>query len=241
MENSPFRSARLFYRAIESPSDDDFFHALQSDPITYSMSTPALVRPASRRTTNSIRESYQEKSLLGVLICLPTTPENLALAGLDKESTDKDSDKDKEKATTTKPSLIRPGLEDRGIPIGALSLNPQHGGPNFVHHRHGDIGIDIAPRYQRRGYGGEAIRWVLEWGFKHAHLHRIGIRTLGWNEGALKLYQKLGFVLESRERQLWWWNGKWWDDIGLGMLEHEWWERYGNQTQVTTDNVIAGQ
>ena len=234
MESNTFQSARLFYRAIESPADDDFFHALHADPISAAMSSPAIQKPLSRKRTTAMRESFQD-ALLGVMICLPTTPENLTLAGLDEDSEAVAKDKegsDKDKVPRTKPSLIRPTLDDRGIPVGAMCLQPQHSGLAYLHHRYGDVGIDIAPRFQRRGYGTEALRWVLRWGFKHAHLHRIGIRTLGWNEGALRLYQNLGFVLESRERQLWWYDGRWWDDLGLGMLEDEWRERYGEEDAV---------
>ncbi|KAI4151820.1 MAG: hypothetical protein LQ340_003264 [Diploschistes diacapsis] len=236
MDANPFHSTCLLYRAIESPEDDAFFHALQDDPLTFMSSTPSLAAPVSRRISSRIRETFEEKALLGVLICLPTTPENLALAGLDAEppssSTTNSAGDDKDKKNdnkTTFPSLVRPGLHDRGIPIGAMCLNPPHGAGAGAHHRSADVAIDIAPKYQNRGYGSEAIRWILEWGFMHAGLHRIGIRVLGWNEGALRLYQRLGFVLESRERQAWWSRGRWWDDLGLGMLEEEWKERYGGQ------------
>ena len=234
-----FRSERLLYRAIDSPDDDEFFHALHSDPISFASSTPSLLLPASRKMTNSVRESFQERSLLAVMICLPTTDENLALAGMDpssaagtaftspstaKASTEGESkgdDKPKSKPTTF-PSLVREGLADRGIPIGAMDLCAHPSGERYVHHRNADIGIDIAPKYQNKGYGKEALEWILEWGFRHAGLHRVGIRVLGWNEGALRLYQRIGFVMESREREKFWSDGKWWDDFGLGMLEDEW-------------------
>ncbi|MCJ1327370.1 hypothetical protein MMC10_004039 [Thelotrema lepadinum] len=230
----PFRSARLLYRAIESPDDDDFFHAIQSDPLSFASSTPSILTPASRKITTGVREAYQERSMIAVMICLPTTDENLALAGIEPtptsksgnlgQATDKDDDKSKPKPTTF-PSLVRPGMHDRGIPIGAMDLAPHPSGERYVHHRNADIGIDIAPKYQNRGYGGEALEWIIEWGFRHAGLHRIGIRVLGWNEGALRLYQRIGFVMESREREKFWSEGRWWDDLGLGILEGEWRER----------------
>ena len=233
LENNPFRSQRLFYRAIESPSDDDFFHALQADPPSFVNSTPSLVAPASRKYTQNTREHFQE-ALLGVIICLPTNPENRALAGL----------QEKEPEDPKKPdppqSMVRAEPEDKGIPIGALELTPQHGmGPRYMHHRCADIGIDIAPKYQRRGYGGEALQWCLQWGFMHAGLHRIGIRVLGWNEGAFRLYQRVGFVVESRERERWWSNGRWWDDIGLGILEHEWRARYQGKDSDSRNVLVA--
>jgi ribosomal protein S18 acetylase RimI-like enzyme len=210
MDHNPFRSARLFYRAIESPQDDEFFHSLQRDPFSYASSTPSLLAPASNAYTNKIRDHFQG-ALLGVIICLPTNPENLSLAG---DSIGPD-------VKTTSPSLIRNEPYDKGIPIGSLSLE-RPGNPRLAHHRFADIGIDIAPKYQSRGYGKEAIEWATEWGFTHGNLHRIGIRVLGWNHRAYNLYKHIGFIEESRQREQWWHNGKWWDDIGLAILEHEW-------------------
>ena len=235
-EKDPFRSRRLIFRSIESPGDDDFFHALQADPVSFMNSTPSLVAPASHKYTQNTREHYQEKSLLGVLICLPSTPENRALAGLPE----------KEPEDTKKPSppqsMIRVEQQDKGIPIGAMALASPQSGPRYMHHRCADIGIDIAPKYQRRGYGEEALQWCLGWGFEYAGLHRIGIRVLGWNEGAFRLYQRIGFVVESRERERWWSNGRWWDDIGLGMLETEWRARYqgkdSGSREVTTEEIL---
>lgn len=38
----------------------------------------------------------------------------------------------------------------------------------------------------------------------------------------MDLYERLGFVVESRTRDFYWYNGGWHDGVGLSMLEHEW-------------------
>lgn len=38
----------------------------------------------------------------------------------------------------------------------------------------------------------------------------------------MRLYQKLGFVLEGREREAVWHEGRFWDGIEYSMLEGEW-------------------
>lgn len=43
-----------------------------------------------------------------------------------------------------------------------------------------------------------------------------------YNEGAVRLYEKLGFKREGVEREAIFSNGKFWDIIELGMLEREW-------------------
>jgi RimJ/RimL family protein N-acetyltransferase len=50
----------------------------------------------------------------------------------------------------------------------------------------------------------------------------VGISYYGWNPGAGRLYEKLGFKEEGRERELFWMGGKRWDKIRMGMLESEW-------------------
>lgn len=109
------------------------------------------------------------------------------------------------------------------LPIGVLALSGTTTAK--CHHRSAFISIDIHPAYQGKGYGSEAIRWVLEWGFAYQGLHRIGIESFSHNEGAGRLYERLGFVLEGRQRQALWFRGGWSDELMFGMLEEEWRER----------------
>lgn len=43
-----------------------------------------------------------------------------------------------------------------------------------------------------------------------------------FNDGAVRLYKKLGFVLEGREREAIWHEGRFWDGIEYSMLQREW-------------------
>lgn len=116
------------------------------------------------------------------------------------------------------------------IPIGQIHL--QNSGKNHEHHRHAEIGLDILPSYQGKGYGTEAIRWALEYAFRRAGLHRVRIRAFAWNDGAIKLYERLGFKYEGKEREAFWYNDKWWDGLEFAMLEDEWRELQKEKTSV---------
>ena len=107
-------------------------------------------------------------------------------------------------------------------PVGCIALRC---GERVAHHRHADIGINIAQSYQGKGYGTEAIEWITEWGFRHGNLHRIEIGAFAWNEGAVRLYQRLGFVIEGRKREFAWHDGQYRDVVELAMLDREWRER----------------
>jgi RimJ/RimL family protein N-acetyltransferase len=111
-------------------------------------------------------------------------------------------------------------VESTEIAIGSIYLTAPR--PGHEHHRNSFISLDILRPYQNKGYGTEAINWVLEWGFQMAGLHKIGIETFSYNQGAQRLYQKMGFVLEGRSRESLWYNGKWHDYLSFSMLEQEW-------------------
>lgn len=111
-------------------------------------------------------------------------------------------------------------LPDEPKPIGVIFLNKSKLAYDTA--RNNDIGIQIAPEQQNKGYGGEAINWLLGWAFRHAGLHRVGIACYSWNVGARRLYEHLGFVYEGRRREAYWYDGGWYDEIQLSMLEDEW-------------------
>lgn len=63
--------------------------------------------------------------------------------------------------------------------------------PGFSHDRFSRFSITLVPKYQRAGYGTEAMTWMLDWAFRCANLHRVVGFVFAWNEGAMKLYKKL--------------------------------------------------
>jgi RimJ/RimL family protein N-acetyltransferase len=116
--------------------------------------------------------------------------------------------------------LSNPVVTTPPVPIGCISLKGID--PGQARHRNTFISIDITAPYQRKGYGSEAIEWVLDWGFRIAGLHRIGIECFSFNDGAKQLYERLGFVYEGAQREALWFNGGWHDYVTFGMLEGEW-------------------
>lgn len=201
----PWSSSRLLYRAIR-PADIAIFNAISDDSIGFQNSNAGNISLPGPKDTEAFMKSCVEKQLLGAVIWLPhsspPTPE--ALKSMKENSTHGE------------------GLfEDWGIAIGEIHLSRLP--PEMAHHRYTEIGIDIVPEYQGKGYGGEAIRWALDYAFRRAGLHRVRIRAFEWNEGAIKLYEKLGFVYEGKERKALWHEGRWWDGFEMSMLDEEWW------------------
>ena len=85
-----------------------------------------------------------------------------------------------------------------------------------------EFGIVIGDRnLWGRGYGSEAIKLILKYGFKHLKLHGIQLKVLDFNKRAQHLYRKLGFAEEGSQREARLVDGKWHNVLLMGMLEKE--------------------
>lgn len=84
------------------------------------------------------------------------------------------------------------------------------------------VGADVAPAQRRQGYAGEMFGYVLDYLFDQCGLHRVALVTLASNDTALRLYRRLGFVEEGRERQAIFRQGVYQDLLAMGLLAEEW-------------------
>jgi RimJ/RimL family protein N-acetyltransferase len=73
-----------------------------------------------------------------------------------------------------------------------------------------------------KGYGGEAMRLMVDYGFRALNLHRIGLDVFSFNERAVHVYEKIGFKREGVERDSLFYDGEFHDTILMGILEDEW-------------------
>jgi len=76
--------------------------------------------------------------------------------------------------------------------------------------------------YWQKGYGTDASRLILDYGFNVLKLHRIYLRVYDYNKRAIKVYQNLGFKLEGKEREQNFYNNKFHDVFMMGLLKNEW-------------------
>ena len=84
------------------------------------------------------------------------------------------------------------------------------------------IGMGMAKLENRnKGYGKEAVRLILDYGFDNFGMERITANTLEINISAQKSLEGLGFVLEGRERKAVYFGGKRHDRLNYGLLEEE--------------------
>ena len=84
------------------------------------------------------------------------------------------------------------------------------------------LGIFIGDKdFRNNGYGTEAIKLLLEYGFKYLNLHSIRLDLLSINERAHKCYLKCGFKDTGCSREQIFLNGKYYDKLHMDMLENE--------------------
>jgi RimJ/RimL family protein N-acetyltransferase len=89
--------------------------------------------------------------------------------------------------------------------------------------RTSELGIVIGERsYWGKGYGQDAIRTVVGYGFRHRNLQRVWLTVTETNDRALNAYKRCGFIEEGRLRQHVWNDGAHRDTICMGVLREEW-------------------
>lgn len=85
------------------------------------------------------------------------------------------------------------------------------------------MGIGIGEReYWSKGYGTDAMNVILRFAFDELNLYRISLNVFEYNQRAIRSYEKVGFVVEGREREFLRRGGRRWDMIFMGLLREEW-------------------
>ncbi len=86
----------------------------------------------------------------------------------------------------------------------------------------GNIGIFIGEEENRgKGYGTEALKLLISFGFDYLNLNNIMLSVYSFNERAIKCYKKLGFKEIGRRREAYIKCNERYDDIFLDMLRSE--------------------
>ncbi len=73
-----------------------------------------------------------------------------------------------------------------------------------------------------RGLGTEATRLMLGHAFERLGLHRVGLSVFAFNGRAIRSYEKVGFRVEGRLREAILRDGRYWDEIQMGIVRDEW-------------------
>jgi RimJ/RimL family protein N-acetyltransferase len=89
--------------------------------------------------------------------------------------------------------------------------------------RNAEIGIVLGDKsVWGRGCGTEAMRLMVDHGFKNLNLHRIHLQVVAENTRGIRCYEKVGFQHEGRQRDDIWKNGRFHDVLRMSILFPEW-------------------
>lgn len=73
-----------------------------------------------------------------------------------------------------------------------------------------------------QGYGRDAVRTLLDYAFLHRNAHKVWLEVAEDNERAIRCYKSCGFVQEGRIRENAWRDGRYVDELVMGILRDEW-------------------
>lgn len=82
--------------------------------------------------------------------------------------------------------------------------------------------IAIGKAGQNKGYGTEATKLMVDYGFEKLGLNRIELEVLDFNERAKHVYTSCGFVAEGRRREAFLIDGEYHDAVLKSVLRSDW-------------------
>lgn len=89
-------------------------------------------------------------------------------------------------------------------------------------HRKAELKIFIGDEKNRgQGYGKEALKLLLEYGFNNLNLNNIMLKVFSFNLKAIKVYESLGFKKFGTRHKSHYFKGKFYDEIYMEILKEE--------------------
>ena len=119
--------------------------------------------------------------------------------------------------------------------IGTCSLHTRG-----VHKHSASLGIAIGDiDSQNQGYGKEAMRLLVKFGFEEMNLNRIELCVFEHNARAIRVYESVGFLQEGRHRQASYRNGQYRDIYRYAILRQEYDAAKSAERESVGDNANA--
>jgi RimJ/RimL family protein N-acetyltransferase len=142
----------------------------------------------------------------------PARPLSAAMVKKQYEKLEKQIDEDKNLFHF----MIRARQDDRLIGKAVIQWIEWSNGNAWI-----KLGIGAAED-RRKGYGTQALRMLLRFAFAELNLYRLTAMVPEYNDGAIALLQKFGFVQEVCRRKALERDGRRWDLYVFGLLSEEW-------------------
>jgi len=193
MKPSYFVSERIRLRAME-PEDLETMYAMENDPQTWDVtnfSVPYSKYVLKQYMENSQCDMFADRQLRMMIV---RCEDNAVVGTID--------------ITDFAP------MHSRGeVGIGYTEFKNLDGTP--------EIGIDLAEKYQGKGYASDALRLLCDYAFGFLFLKQLIVHVAADNEVSLRLFGSLGFVRCGLLKEWWFVGGKFKDVILMQRIRPE--------------------
>lgn len=108
-------------------------------------------------------------------------------------------------------------IEIEGEVAGGIGIHPRED----VLAKTAEIGYWLGELHWGRGYMTEALRAVVSYTFRTLAYHRLEAGHFGWNMASGRVLEKAGFRLEGCQRERFFKNGEFTDNLVYGLLREE--------------------
>jgi [ribosomal protein S5]-alanine N-acetyltransferase len=105
-------------------------------------------------------------------------------------------------------------IEVGGVACGSIGISPQ----TDVHRKNAEIGYWLAEEYWGQGIITEAVRQIVEYGFRTFDINRIFARPYATNIPSHRVLEKAGLKLEARFEKSIFKNGQYLDELIFSIL-----------------------
>lgn len=103
-------------------------------------------------------------------------------------------------------------------PIGFMGLSDIS-----VRSKNANIFIAIGEDdYRGKGWGEKSLAWLLDFAFKELDFHKVNLGVVDANIPAIKLYKKMGFMIEGKMKDEVFIKNKWHTMLSMAIFKKDW-------------------
>lgn len=110
-------------------------------------------------------------------------------------------------------------VEEEGgwTPAGALAFSVANRRSRIAYL----FGVMVDPARRGRGLAERSSRLLAEHLIRELGYHRVQLEVYGFNEQALRVFERAGFMREGARRKAYWRHGQWHDGVLFGLVEED--------------------
>lgn len=113
--------------------------------------------------------------------------------------------------------VIEAELEGRWWPAGSIAFETVNRRSRIAHL----YGLMLHPDFRGRGIAKAATELFWRHLIRELNIHRVELECYGFNERAVRHFERSGFIREGTKRKAYWRNGTWVDGILFGLVRED--------------------